>query len=172
MIPGTVRWIPPGVEDPPDAVESTRRRGSGRPDARRLGDDPWVYFVHSLHGVPDDPAVVAATCEYGATLNAAFRLGNVFATQFHPEKSGPTGLRLLRQLRRRVRRCATAASARDDDLDLYPAIDLRGGRVVRLSQGDYDAETVYGDDPVASRGVRRRRRAVGARRRPRRRPVG
>ena len=33
--------------------------------------------------------------------------------------------------------------------DLYPAIDLRGGRVVRLSQGDYDAETVYGDDPVA-----------------------
>ena len=33
--------------------------------------------------------------------------------------------------------------------DLYPAIDLRAGRVVRLSQGDYDAETVYGDDPVA-----------------------
>ncbi len=33
--------------------------------------------------------------------------------------------------------------------DLYPAIDLRGGRVVRLRQGDYDAETVYGDDPVA-----------------------
>ena len=33
--------------------------------------------------------------------------------------------------------------------DLYPAIDLRGGRVVRLSRGDYDAETVYGDDPVA-----------------------
>lgn len=34
-------------------------------------------------------------------------------------------------------------------MDLYPAIDLRGGRVVRLQQGDYDAETVYGDDPVA-----------------------
>ena len=33
--------------------------------------------------------------------------------------------------------------------DLYPAIDLRGGRVVRLTKGDYDAETVYGDDPVA-----------------------
>ena len=33
--------------------------------------------------------------------------------------------------------------------ELYPAIDLRGGRVVRLTQGDYDAETVYGDDPVA-----------------------
>jgi len=36
-----------------------------------------------------------------------------------------------------------------DSCELYPAIDLRGGRVVRLAQGDYDAETVYGDDPVA-----------------------
>ena len=34
-------------------------------------------------------------------------------------------------------------------IDLYPAIDLRGGRCVRLYQGDYDRETVYGDDPVA-----------------------
>jgi glutamine amidotransferase len=60
-----------------------------------LGDDAWVYFVHSLHGVPADPAVVAATCDYGGTLNAAFRLGNVFATQFHPEKSGRDGLHVL-----------------------------------------------------------------------------
>ena len=84
-----------------------------------------------------------------STLHAAFRLGNVFATQFHPEKSGRHGLRLLgnfvdvcvgsRPDRRHVRVVC----------DLYPAIDLRGGRVVRLTQGDYDAETVYGDDPVA-----------------------
>ncbi len=40
-------------------------------------------------------------------------------------------------------------SARTFVTDLYPAIDLRGGRVVRLTKGDYDAETVYGDDPVA-----------------------
>jgi glutamine amidotransferase len=61
-----------------------------------LGAAPWVYFVHSLHGVPDDPAAVAATCDYGGTVNAAFRSGNVFATQFHPEKSGSAGLALLR----------------------------------------------------------------------------
>ena len=54
-----------------------------------------MYFVHSFHGVPDDGSVVAATCDYGSTLNAAFRSGNVFATQFHPEKSGRDGLRLL-----------------------------------------------------------------------------
>ena len=49
----------------------------------------------SLHGVPDDDRVVVATVEYGTTLNAAFRLGTVFAAQFHPEKSSRTGLRLL-----------------------------------------------------------------------------
>ena len=43
----------------------------------------------------DDRIDVAATCEYCEPLNAAFRLGNVFATQFHPEKSGTAGLQLL-----------------------------------------------------------------------------
>ena len=61
-----------------------------------LGDQPWVYFVHSLHAVPTDPTVVVATCDYGGTVNAAFRQRNVFATQFHPEKSGPAGLAMLR----------------------------------------------------------------------------
>jgi glutamine amidotransferase len=54
-----------------------------------------MYFLHSLHGVPDDASTVAATCEYGATLNAAFRLDNVYAVQFHPEKSSHSGLALL-----------------------------------------------------------------------------
>lgn len=95
VIPGTVRWIPPGVKRP---QMQWNRLLIDRPDdplLAGLGDDAWVYFVHSLHGVPTDPAMVAATCEYGGTLNAAFRHGTVFATQFHPEKSGPVGLRLL-----------------------------------------------------------------------------
>jgi glutamine amidotransferase len=62
---------------------------------RGAPDGSWVYFVHSLHGVPMDPSLVAATCDYGVTLNAAFRQDNVFATQFHPEKSGASGLALL-----------------------------------------------------------------------------
>jgi len=73
-----------------------------------LGPAPWVYFVHSLHGVPSDPAVVAATCEYGGQVNAAFRRDNVFATQFHPEKSGAAGLALLANFVR------VAAAARRD----------------------------------------------------------
>ena len=60
-----------------------------------LGDRPWFYFVHSLHGVPTDPGIVAGTCDYGGPVNAAFRQGNVFAAQFHPEKSSTAGLALL-----------------------------------------------------------------------------
>ncbi len=95
IVPGVIEWIPPGVKRPQMQWNRLDRRLPDDPMLRDLGAEPWVYFVHSLHGVPTDPAVVAATCDYGATLNAAFRLGTVFATQFHPEKSGPTGLRLL-----------------------------------------------------------------------------
>jgi glutamine amidotransferase len=110
VIPGTIRWIPPGVKIPQMQWNRLDLVLPDDPMLADLGDDPWVYFVHSLHGVPDDPAVVAATCEYGVPLNAAFRLGNVFATQFHPEKSGPTGLALLTNF---VGVCATARSATD-----------------------------------------------------------
>ena len=94
VIPGTVTWIPAGPKIPQMQWNRLEMRGDD-PMLRDLGDEPYVYFVHSLHGVPDDPSVVAATVEYGTTLNAAFRRGNVFAAQFHPEKSSRPGLRLL-----------------------------------------------------------------------------
>jgi glutamine amidotransferase len=95
VIPGTIRWIPAGVKRPQMQWNQLTVRDADEPLFADLGDAPWVYFVHSLHGVPDDPVVVAATCDYGGVLNAAFRHDNVFATQFHPEKSGTAGLQLL-----------------------------------------------------------------------------
>ena len=100
IISGTVKWIPPGVKRP---QMQWNKLAFSQPDdpmfeGELLRDAPngsWVYFVHSLHGVPMDPSLVAATCDYGVTLNAAFRQDNVFATQFHPEKSGASGLALL-----------------------------------------------------------------------------
>ena len=61
------------------------------------GDDPCVYFVHSycVAEVSDD--FTAATCDYGQTFTAAVCRGNIMATQFHPEKSGDAGLRMLRR---------------------------------------------------------------------------
>ncbi len=62
-----------------------------------LPDGPprHFYFVHSFVVVPDDPGVVAATTDYGGPFVSAVARGNVFACQFHPEKSGRAGLSLL-----------------------------------------------------------------------------
>lgn len=101
IIPGTVRWIPPGVKRPQMQWNRLRFRLPDDPIFTGLGaDDTWMYFVHSLHGVPDDLSVVAATTEYGGSLNVVFRSGNVVATQFHPEKSAHDGLALLENFTR------------------------------------------------------------------------
>lgn len=61
-----------------------------------LPPDPYVYFVHSYFPQPADEAIIAATTEYGETVPAAIWSGSLAATQFHPEKSQETGLRILR----------------------------------------------------------------------------
>jgi glutamine amidotransferase len=58
--------------------------------------DDEFYFVHSYYPVPDRDAQVMARCEYGGTVfAAAIGRGSIFATQFHPEKSGKPGLRIV-----------------------------------------------------------------------------
>ena len=61
------------------------------------GEDPCVYFVHSYCMADVSEEWTAATCEYGQVFTAAVCLGNVMATQFHPEKSGTAGLKMLRR---------------------------------------------------------------------------
>ncbi len=60
-----------------------------------LNDGDFVYFVHSFYGKDCDKSV-SATTEYGAPLTAAVEKGNVYGTQFYPEKSGDTGLKILK----------------------------------------------------------------------------
>ena len=62
---------------------------------RYLKEGDFVYFVHSFAGMHCEESVIATT-EYGATLTAAVADGNVYGTQFHPEKSGEVGLQILR----------------------------------------------------------------------------
>ena len=59
-----------------------------------IKEGDYVYFVHSYHATDCDDVV--ATCEYGGELTAAVAKGNVFGCQFHPEKSGDVGLRILK----------------------------------------------------------------------------
>ncbi|MCR5757571.1 MAG: imidazole glycerol phosphate synthase subunit HisH [Selenomonas sp.] len=55
----------------------------------------YVYFVHSYHAVPADKTVITAVTNYGGEVTAAVQQGNIMATQFHPEKSGDVGLRII-----------------------------------------------------------------------------
>ena len=58
-------------------------------------DKEYVYFVHSYYAVPADKNVITATTNYGGEVTAAVQCGNIFAAQFHPEKSGDVGLRII-----------------------------------------------------------------------------
>lgn len=69
---------------------------SGSPLFAGLPDNPFVYFVHSYYLEAKNRSIVAATCDYGVAFDAAIGSGRVFATQFHPEKSGETGLMILK----------------------------------------------------------------------------
>jgi len=71
---------------------------SFRPDSplfAGIPEKPDFYFVHSFHMQCEDPGQVEASCDYGGLVTAAVRKDNIFATQFHPEKSQDYGLRLL-----------------------------------------------------------------------------
>lgn len=58
--------------------------------------EPYVYFVHSFYLKANDKDIVAATTQYGVEIDAAVQKGNIIATQFHPEKSGEVGLKMLK----------------------------------------------------------------------------
>ncbi|HID96657.1 MAG TPA: imidazole glycerol phosphate synthase subunit HisF [Thermodesulfobacteriaceae bacterium] len=60
-----------------------------------LDGDEKVYFVHSYHVVPEDDSIILTTTDYGYEFVSSIQRGNVIATQFHPEKSGRTGLKIL-----------------------------------------------------------------------------
>lgn len=95
IFPGMVRrLVAPGLKVPHMGWNSLGLSGVS-PLFAGLPENPYVYFVHSYHAVPDDPALITAWTEYGGRVTAAVGRGNVHAVQFHPEKSGDAGLKIL-----------------------------------------------------------------------------
>jgi glutamine amidotransferase len=94
LLPGRVRLLPGHVKRPQMQWNALVARRAHDPLLDGLIRDAWMYFVHSY--AADDMAHAIATCDYGGPVVAAVGRGNVWATQFHPEKSGRDGLRLLR----------------------------------------------------------------------------
>ena len=95
VVPGRVTLLPRDVRLPQMGWYSLEITPGSRLGAH-LPDPAWLYFVHSYAPEPEDDAVVAAWCDYGRRFAAAVEGGPVWATQFHPEKSGAVGLRMLR----------------------------------------------------------------------------
>ena len=97
LLPGEVLKIPdtPGLKIPHIGWNSLSLSGNGRLFSG-LASEPYVYFVHSYYLKAAELSDVKALTEYGVTIHASVERGNLFACQFHPEKSGEIGLKILR----------------------------------------------------------------------------
>ncbi|MFP5322400.1 MAG: imidazole glycerol phosphate synthase subunit HisH [Acidimicrobiia bacterium] len=93
LLGATVRLLPEGVKRP--QMQWNRLVATAPCPLLDGLDDPWGYFVHSYAADPTDDVV--ATCDYGGPVTAMVQRGRLWATQFHPEKSGRTGLAILRR---------------------------------------------------------------------------
>jgi len=93
---GMVRKIiAPGLKIPHMGWNSIRIERQS-PLFEQLQPNPYVYFVHSYHAVPNDPELITAVTDYGGPVTAAVGRGNVQAVQFHPEKSSSVGMQILK----------------------------------------------------------------------------
>jgi glutamine amidotransferase len=94
VFPGTVDRLPDGVKHPQMQWNQLLAKGADEPaPLQGLGPEPWVYFVHSY--APPVGAETVATCDYGGPVAALVARGPLWGAQFHPEKSGRSGLALL-----------------------------------------------------------------------------
>jgi len=93
LYPGTVRRFPLDARVPHMGWNELELRRESKL-VRDLSARPFVYFAHSYY-VPENERA-AATCTYGTPYTAVLECGNVYGVQFHPEKSGPVGLQIVR----------------------------------------------------------------------------
>lgn len=98
ILPGEILRIPdaPGIKIPHIGWNSLKVAPKAR-IFEGLRENPYVYFVHSYYLKADDENIVAATTEYGGTIiHASVQKDNIYACQFHPEKSSTVGLQILK----------------------------------------------------------------------------
>jgi imidazole glycerol-phosphate synthase subunit HisH len=109
LLPGKVRSIQGPVKVP--HIGWNKARVARTSPLGNDGDEDYFYFVHSFVAEPDDPNDVVATTDYGEEFASVVVRANVWGTQFHPEKSGTAGLRLIRAFVEQVDQSANQAPA-------------------------------------------------------------
>jgi len=95
VVPGNARLLPPGLKVPHMGWNNVNFKNQ-HPLVAGIPQDSYFYFVHSYYAAPQDLEGVGGTTEYGIPFCSIYASGNLVATQFHPEKSGPAGLRLYK----------------------------------------------------------------------------
>lgn len=97
LLKGEILRIPdnPGLKIPHMGWNSLKLKNDGRLFSG-IGEEPYVYFVHSYYLKAEDEKIVKAVTEYGVQIDASVEQGNIFACQFHPEKSSDVGLQILK----------------------------------------------------------------------------
>jgi glutamine amidotransferase len=103
FISGEVVKLPENVKIP-QMGWNTLNIVQSHPLLEEVKDNSYVYFVHSYYPQPSDPKAIIATTEYGVRFPSIVAKNNLFATQFHPEKSSKTGLTILKNFVRIVKR--------------------------------------------------------------------
>jgi len=106
LVPGRCERLPEGVKLPHIGWNTVAQPRTS-PLFEGIPEDTAFYFVHSYRLVPDDPSCIIGSAEYGVAFAAAVQSANVFAVQFHPEKSSEMGLRMLTNFARVVREQTT-----------------------------------------------------------------
>lgn len=94
LIAGEIKLLPDNVKKPHIGWNNLNIKMKA-PLFENVGESPYVYFVHSYYLETDAP-VVSATTDYGKEIQVAVQKDNIFALQFHPEKSGDVGLEILK----------------------------------------------------------------------------
>ena len=97
LLPGKIVKFPEkdGYKIPHMGWNSLHLQNDGRL-FKGIPEETYVYFVHSYYLQAKEPEIVKATAQYGVTIHASVEKDNIFACQFHPEKSGDVGLRILK----------------------------------------------------------------------------
>ena len=89
-----------------------------------------MYFVHSYEFIPEDKSVISATTDYSSKIVCSVERDNLFGTQFHPEKSDKIGLKIIDNFYKTI-------------MKIFPAIDIKDKKCVRLIKGDFENKTEY-----------------------------
>ena len=97
LLPGEVlRFELPDTYKIPHMGWNEVKWAKNSPIFKNIPDNYQMYFVHAYHAVPRDKDVILGSTDYGGTFTSAVQKGNIYGTQFHPEKSGEIGLELYR----------------------------------------------------------------------------